>query len=52
MSTNYERANLKHVTEALAALYIVEKWFAEYIFAKEGIIVEMEQSILFAAPVK
>lgn len=51
-STNYERANLKHVTESLAALYIIEKWFAEYIFAKEGIVVEMEQSILFTAPVK
>lgn len=47
-STNYERANLKHVTEALAALYIIEKWFATYVFDKEDTIIEMESSILFS----
>jgi hypothetical protein len=46
--TNYERANLKHVSEALAALYILEKWFASYIFDKENTAIDMEKSILFS----
>ena len=47
-NTNYERANLKHVIESLAALYIMEKLFSTYIFEKEGADVEIDKSRLFS----
>ena len=47
-STNYERANLKHVIEALSALYIIEKLFSEYIFKREDVVIEMNESKLFS----
>lgn len=46
--TNFERANLKHVTESLAALYIIEKLFSSYIFNKEQAVIETERSKLFS----
>lgn len=47
-STNYERANLKHVVESLAALYIIEKLFSEHLLKKESVNIEAEESKLFS----
>lgn len=44
---NYNRANLKNVISAFAALFITESMFFDYIFAKENVSIEHEKSKLF-----
>lgn len=45
---NYNRANLKNVVSAFAALYIMEMLFIDYISGKEKSEVEYNKSVLFA----
>ena len=45
---NYNRANLKNVVSAFAAIFIIESMFCEYIFKKENEFIEITKSKLFA----
>jgi len=44
---NYNRANLKNVVSSLAALFIIESLFCEYIFKKENVNLDKRDSKLF-----
>lgn len=45
---NYNRANLKNVTTAFAALFVVETLFLNYIFKEEKVDIEITPSKLFS----
>lgn len=45
--TNFSRANLENVVLSLSALYILEKWFIQYLLEQENNNISIEESSLF-----